>query len=183
MNKEINQKISQFLDDELDHAELDDFLLKIKQQPQLKNTMNRYYAISHLLSGKDVLIADVGFLDKVGQEIEQEPYHFLSKRSIKRSIKLRSFGFWSKASVAMVASFAIIAAIVSQQINVTTIQAPQILVKNKSIKEGTAIKTAKSSQHERFKAYLQAHSDDIYTHGSLSYQPLARVVNFSSNNN
>ncbi|KAF3983247.1 MAG: sigma-E factor negative regulatory protein [Methylococcales symbiont of Hymedesmia sp. n. MRB-2018] len=174
MNKEMNQKISRFLDDEFDHTELDDFLLKIKQQPQLKNTMNRYHAVSHLLSGEDVLIADVGFLDKVSQEIKQEPYHFLPRRSIK----LRSFGFWSKASVAMAASFAIIAVVVSQQINVTGIQAPQILVKNKSI-EGGVIKTAKSSQHERFKAYLQAHSDDIYTHGSLNYQPLAQVANFS----
>jgi hypothetical protein len=32
-------------------------------------------------------------------------------------------------------------------------------------------------QHERLKAYLRAHSGDMYTHGSVTAQPYARVAN------
>jgi hypothetical protein len=33
-------------------------------------------------------------------------------------------------------------------------------------------------QHERFKAYLQAHSDDLYTYGSLNIQPYASFAGY-----
>jgi negative regulator of sigma E activity len=173
VNKEINQKVTQFLDDELHHSELDYLLLKIKQQPELKNQMNRYHAVSHLLSGEDVLMADISFLDKVSQEIKQEPHHFLPKQPIN----IKPLALWPKTSVALAASFAIIAVIASQQVDKPVIQS-QMLVENKII-EDVPTKVANVSQHERFKAYLQAHSDDIYTHGSLSYQPLAQVASFS----
>ncbi len=174
--KEVHQKISQFLDDELHHTELDSLLLKIKQQPQLKNKMNRYQTIRHLLKVEDVLIANDNFVDNISQAINQQPHHFLPQQAVKK----RSFGFWPKTSLALAASVAIIAVSVSRYTNVPDMQAPQIIAQNKAIE--APVKTASVSrniQHERFKAYLQAHTDDLYLHGSLNYQPLAQVANFS----
>ena len=176
MNKEINQKISQFIDDELHHTELDNLLSVMKQQPQLKNTMHRYQTVSHVLSSEDALIANGSFLDKIKYEIKHEQHHFVPKKNSKN----RQLGFWPEISIAMAASVVIIAITVSQQVDVTDVQSSQVLAKTpvENI-QMQAKNTTQISQHDRFKAYLLAHSDDLYTHGSLDYQPLARVVHFS----
>jgi len=174
--KEVHQKISQFLDDELHHTELDSLLLKIKQQPQLKNKMNRYQTIRHLLKAEDVLIANDSFVDNISQAINHQPHHFRPRQVLKK----RSVGFWPKTSLALAASITIIAVTVSRYADVPDMQVPQIIAQNKTV--DAPVKTASVSrniQHERFKAYLQAHSDDVYLHGSLNYQPLAQVANFS----
>ena len=174
--KEVHQKISQFLDDELHYTELDSLLLKIKQQPHLKNKMNRYQTIRHLLKEEDVLIASESFVDNISQAINQQPHHFLPRQVHKK----RNYGFWPKTSLALAASVAIIAVSVSRYADVPDTQTPQIVAQNKTVE--APVKTAvvsRNIQHERFKAYLQAHSDDLYLNGPLNYQPLAQVANFS----
>lgn len=109
MNKEINQKISQFLD------------------------------------------------------IEQEPHHFLPKRRSKK----KPWNTWTKASVAIVASLVIITVTFSQQSDISDNQSSQMF-SNTQITTLSPIQVAneklpsKLTQHERFKAHLLAHSDDLY---------------------
>lgn len=177
MNTEINQKISQFLDDELSPVELDNLLLKIKKQSALKKTMSRYQTMSEVLKKEHVILADTDFLNKIKQQVEQEPHHFLPQQPVKKE---RGY-FWQKTGLALAASVACVAVIMSQQ---TGFQSPpetqQIIAKNK-IEEPAVQQVAKKTkpvQHQRLKAYLQAHNDDLYTHGSLNTHPLARVTGY-----
>ena len=178
MNTQINKKISQFLDDELHHTEEENLLATIRRQPELKNKMNRYQAVSHVLKTDGFVMVEESFLDKINQQIKQEPHHFLPQQTVKKSAGY----FWQKTSLALAASVACVAIIVSQQAAVqnTESQNEAILTAQKQPTEmpTRAVNEPQPSQHERFIAYLQAHSDDLYTHGSINYQPYARVANY-----
>ena len=105
MNKEINQKISQFLDDELTSIELDDLLLKIKKQPELKSTISRYQVMTQVMKNEHHVMANADFLDNINQELKQDPHYFLPQQTVKRS----SLSRWQKTSAAIAASVVIVA--------------------------------------------------------------------------
>ncbi len=189
--KEINKQISQFLDDELHHHELESLLVKINQKPELKNKLDRYQAVSHALRTDKFIKTNNDFLQNISNEIQQEPHHFLPKQRDKR----KPFSAWQKVSVAMAASVACVSIVVSQQdllqqpaaspdaliisqkaglakikakVSPKQIQVVQVATKSKDLVIPKTKTQNKNTQHERFKAYLRAHSDDLYTHGSLS---------------
>jgi len=176
MNTEINQKISQLLDSELHPAEEESLLRKISQQAELKNKLNRYQAVSQALKTQEFVMAKDGFLEKINEEIQQEPSFFLPQQKIhKKPVHL-----WQKTSIAIAASVAIIAVIITQKIDLSNTDIQQ---KNEMAQlipsTEVEVQTASNSQivkHERFKAYLRAHSDDLYIHGSVNYQPYARIA-------
>ena len=195
MNTEINQKISSFLDDELNSFEEEKLLLKISKDSQLINKLNRYQSVNHLLKNDDLIIVNEGFLDKIKQEIEQEPHYFLPKQKDKK----RQLSFLQKTSVAIAASTVIATVLVSQKIELPSdaVQpnnsfVAQQLVKPVEPEPVVIAETQKNEveselasnlkelqqglQHERLKTYLQAHSDNLYTYDSLNFQPYARVV-------
>ena len=177
MNTEINQKISQFLDDELNPVELDDLLLKMKRQSELKNKMSRYQTISEVLKKEHIILADTNFLNKIKNQVEHEPHHFLPKQIEKKE---RGY-FWQKAGLALAASAVCVAVILSQQTGYQSSQKTQQIIVKNQIEEPAvqlAAKKTKPVQHQRLKAYLQAHNDDLYTHGSLNTHPLARVTGY-----
>ena len=175
MNTEINKKISQMLDDDLHYTEHESVLMKIKQDPLLNNKMSRYQAVSHVFKTDDFVMVKENFLDKINQELKQDPHYFLPQQAIKRS----SISRWQKTSAAIAASVVIVAVMVSQKADLqnTEFQQNAVIVSQKQQVEALP-QAVSDSQHERFKAYLQAHSNDLYTHGSLSYQPYARVANY-----
>lgn len=191
MNKEINQKVSQFLDDELAFVELDDLILKIKKHPELKSKMSRYQVMAQAMKTDHIVMADADFLDKINQQLKQEPHYLLPSKAVKKN----QSHFWQKTSLAVAASVACVAVILSQQgalqptgqpqqqiaAVITEVAEPvQVAVAIKETAE-PAVKVANTfrpSQHERFKAYLQAHNDDLYTLGSLNAHPLAQVASY-----
>lgn len=175
MNKDIKEKISQFLDDEIHFSDLDNLLKKIRQQPELKSKMTRYQVVSHALKSDGLLLTNGSFLDNINQELKKEPTHFQPAIVDKK----RQLGFWQGASLAVAASIAIVSIVLIQPQNIngksalgfpgsTALNVAQVLPE----KEG------KLSNHERLKAYLRAHSDDIYTHGSLNIHPFASVASY-----
>ena len=175
MNTEIIKKISQMLDGELHYTEQESVLIKIRQYPELNNKMNRYQAISHVFKTDDFVLAKENFLDRINHEIKQEPHYFLPRQAVEK----RSIGFWPKTSVAVAASVVLVVVMVFQQTDLqnTEIHQNAVFVAQKQPVE-VLPQIVNDSQHERFKAYLQAHSNDLYTHGSLSYQPYAHVANY-----
>lgn len=178
MNTEINKKISQFLDDELHHSELGGLLLGIKQQPELKNTMKRYQIVNHFLRTEEFTMVDKFFLDNINKELGQEP-HYLPP---VQAVKTQQANFWQKTTFAIAASVLCVSVIVSQKVKLQNIdkQSEATLISQKEAVE-VKIQVAKNtqkSQHERLKAYLHAHSDDLYTHGSLSVHPYAHVASY-----
>jgi len=182
MNKDINQMISQFLDDELDQTELDSLLTEIKKKPELKHKINRYQVMTQALKVDQGIGVSAGFLDKINEQIRQEPHYLLPKKAVRK----RSVSFWQKTSLAVAASITCVAVIISQQggIQVNN-QAHQMAAIDTKILEKPAVQYVESSrkltQHERLKAYLQAHNDELYTHGSLSIQPLVRTASYGRN--
>ena len=163
------------LDDELNYAEQENVLIKIRQHPELNNKMNRYQAVSHVFKTDGFVIVKDNFLDNINQELKQVPNYFLPQKAVKK----RSISAWQKTSIAVAASVVLVAVMVSQQTDLqnTGSQQNAVFVAQKQPVEALP-KAVNDSQHERFKAYLQAHSNDLYTHGSLSYQPYARVATY-----
>ena len=175
MNTEIIKKISQLLDDELHFTEQESVLIKIRQHPELTNKMSRYQAVSHVLKTDDFVMAKENFLDNIKQELKQDPHYFLPQQTVKKNV----MSVWQKASAAVAASVAIVAVMVSLPTDLKSTDSQQnaVIVAQKQSVE-TLPQAVNDAQHERFKAYLQAHSNDLYTHGSLSYQPYARVATY-----
>lgn len=180
MNKEIDQKISQFLDDELNPAEISDFLLKIKQQPALLNKISRYQLAAQVLKSDQYVLTKPDFLAGIQSELKQEPHYLLpQQKDVKKHNR-----FWQKTSMAVAASLACVAVIMSQQGKLASVEQPQQIasVQPQQITAAPVVvaevKKPAISQHERLKAYLQAHNDDLYTHGSLNVHSLAVVASY-----
>lgn len=175
MNIEINQKISQFLDGEMDHTEMEKLLLIIKQQPELKNKMNRYQTVRHVLRTDDAPIAYDCFLDKINQEIKQDPHYFIPKQQVKT----RPYSVWQRASLAIAATVVCVAVFLNQQGNVKNRETNRLVAENQvADTQLQATNEQQNKQHERFKAYLQKHSNELYTYGSLDVHPLGSVASY-----
>ncbi len=178
MKEEVNQKISQFLDDELDHSELDNLLHIVKKQPELKQKMQRYQLANQMMKLEQTVQIDIDFSNRINQQLQNEVHHFLPIQQQHKA----SFKLWQKASLAAAASVAFVAFLVSQQTIVNsplpaTATAPIQLSQNKPL-PAEPKQLAKVNQHERLKAYLQAHNNDLYTHGNINIRPMVRVASY-----
>jgi sigma-E factor negative regulatory protein RseA len=182
MHEDLNQKISQFLDNELDQDEALSILQKMQLQPDLKNKMIRYEAISHALKTDMFLCPGPDFSTKISQQILHEPFYLLPKnhpitehQPIKRSNKM----------LALAASVAVVAIIAAQGVNQSednkfktssTIQLAQ-----QPVVEPSSTPTTYPHQNEqypinaRINDYLQAHNTSVYTNGEANFRPFARV--------
>lgn len=67
------EKISRFLDDDLSHDDTLLLLQTIKEQPELKDTLKRYAAISHAIKNDDFLWVSADFATRIKDEIRQAP--------------------------------------------------------------------------------------------------------------
>ena len=108
MPEDLNQKISEFLDDELEHGAALALLQKMQLQSELQDKFNRYEAISHALKTDGFLLTGSDFSTKIRQQIQQEPVYFLPQhKPFKRSHK----------QIAVAASIVIVAVIAGRSIN------------------------------------------------------------------
>lgn len=170
------ESVSQFMDDELDHTEVDGLLRDMKQQPDLKNKINRYQMVGQVVKSDGLVVIKDSFLDEIKLQLEQEPHFLIPKQAVKKP----SVPTWQKTSLALAASVALVAVVVTQQQTTVnnSVALPQANIMAKQQQTEAAEKLLADANHERFKAYLRAHSDDLYTHGSLNVQPIARVASF-----
>lgn len=85
MPQELHQKISQFLDNELEIDEALELLHTMQQQEELHHKMQRYQAISHALKTQVFLPVKTDFSARIAQAIhEYEEHHpALSTKSFK----------------------------------------------------------------------------------------------------
>ncbi len=163
------------LDGELHYTEQERVLIKIRQCPELNNKMSRYQAVSQVFKTDDFFLAKENFLEKINLELKQDPHYFLPQQAVKK----RSVSVWKKASAAVAASVVLVAVMVFQQTDRQNTESQHNAVFMAQKQPVEVLPQAVSDpQHERFKAYLQAHSKDLYTHGSSSYQPYAHVANY-----
>ena len=179
MSEDLNQKISQFLDNELDHVQALNLLKKMQLQPEFQDKMNRYEAISYALK-TDVFLATLSdFSAKTHQRIQQEPVYLLPQhKPFKRTHKL----------IALAASIAIVAVIAGRSMNdldqhfkaASPVQvAQQYLSEQPSNPVVYAKQAAQYPLNKRINDYLQAHNNSVYTNGEANFQPYARVTAYS----
>jgi sigma-E factor negative regulatory protein RseA len=176
MNHTLNQKISQFLDDELSHEESISLLQEMQMNTELINRKNRYEAISHALKSDAFLTVSTDFSAKIAEQIQHEPHYFLpQKKMITNGQKI----------FALAASVAVVAVLVGRNINdpaerVKTSSILQLaqLQQSKQVTK-TVAETSKSDTYplnKRINDYLQAHNSSIYVNDDPIAGSMASVT-------
>jgi len=175
MSEDLNQKISQFLDNELDNIQALKLLKKMQLLPELQDKLNRYEAVSYAMKTEIFLLTKADFSTKIRQQIQKEPVYLLPQhKPFKRSHK----------QIAVAASIAIVAVIAGLSMNgldqhfktasivqVAQHQSPKPLV--------YANQAVQLPLNKRINDYLQAHNSSVYTNGEADFQPYARVTAYS----
>ena len=182
MHDDLNQKISQLLDNELNQDETLDILQKIQADSELINKMNRYEAISHVLKTDVFLYPSPDFSAKVNEQIQNEPFYLLPRNHVLAQKK--PFTRNNKI-VALAASLTVIAIISTQDINFSdnktkpssVIQLAEQKTAATSSKESAALrKNEQYPLNARINDYLQAHNNSVYTSGeATNYRPFTTV--------
>ncbi len=181
MPEEINEKLSQFLDNELDQQQALSLLVKIRQDSGLKNKIARYQLIKQALKSDGGLLIKTDLLDKVQQQIAQEPVVLVP---VKRR---RDQGVinWRMTSLAVAASLALVAVLAPRVINETGgNNGAQMVLAQQDTPTVESAEDQVPVMHPvpvdpKMKYYLQAHSNSVYTIGASNYQPYARLAGFS----
>ncbi|MEQ1636157.1 MAG: sigma-E factor negative regulatory protein [Methylococcales bacterium] len=194
MSDPIHQKISQFLDDDLNQLESLQLLNALQQQPHLQSTMQRYLLINQALKSRPVLAASEGFVAQIQQKLEQEPVYFLPRQS------RISPPFFKKAALALAASVAAVAIILPVGMRVISINHTGVL----NLAQQQAVKSTKQALlgahpsdagllvsnnsgssmrmypvNQRFQDYLQAHNGSLYTtNGVENLQYRAQLASY-----
>jgi sigma-E factor negative regulatory protein RseA len=179
MPEDLNQKVSQFLDNELDNDEALTLLQKMQLQSELQDKMYRYEAISHAMKSDVFLVAESDFSARIREQIQQEPDYFLPQhKPINRDSKL----------IALAASIAIVAVIAGRSISdqdqhSRSVSTTQVVAQHRPPEQSAnpsayANQVAKYPLNKRINDYLQAHNSSVYTDEAAS-QPFARVTTYS----
>jgi sigma-E factor negative regulatory protein RseA len=175
MSEDLNQKISQFLDNELNHIEALNLLHKIQSQPELQDKLNRYEAISHAIKTDAFLLTKDDFSKNIRQQIQQEPVYLLPQhKSFKPSHK----------QIAVAASIVIVAVIAGRSLNdhSSNSKSASILQVAQNQPTEQPVNSNQDAQHplnKRINDYLQAHNSSVYTNGEANFQPFAKVTAYS----
>ncbi len=181
MHEELNQKISQLVDNELADDEALSLLRKLHLQPELQGKLNRYEAISHAIKTEVFILPGADFATRVSQQIQQEPSYLLPPRQSAHN----NYKIW-----AIAASVAAVAVIASW--NITKLLAPAqpigVVSVAKAPKQQTVVKDTELASrnlpeeiplNQRINDYLQAHNNSVYTNGEANFKPYTRVTAYS----
>jgi sigma-E factor negative regulatory protein RseA len=184
MYEDLNQKISQFLDKELDYNEALSLLNKIQEQPEAKNKLSRYEAISHALKTEVFLTVRPDFSERIRQEIQHEPTYLLPPRKFPQHKQFKR----NHKIFAVAASLAVVAVITAHSINDSadkTKTASIIEVAQQQLPEQPSELVSYKNEAEpsplnsQINDYLQAHNSSVYTNGEANFQPYTRVTAYS----
>ena len=176
MSEDLNQKISQFLDNELDHVDALNLLKKTRLQSELQDKLNRYEAISQAMKTDVFLLTKADFSTKIRQQIQHEPVYLVPQhKPFKRS----------HTQIAVAASIAVAAVIAGRSMNdpvqyskeASVVQVAQQQQPEQSV--ANANQAAQYPLNKRINDYLQAHNSSVYTNGEADFQPFARVTAYS----
>ncbi|MGR8935418.1 MAG: sigma-E factor negative regulatory protein [Gammaproteobacteria bacterium] len=164
MREEINLKISQFVDGELDAENAFKVLKSMQQDSQAAETFSRYEAVSQALKTDVFLNIDAGFVDRVSERLKDEPIIF-------RPAKLPSRDY-VKASAAVAASLAVAAVIIAGALQYRDKQiAGRIELARQQTSEQIYVDSSPSQEDDtRFNEYLEAHGATLYA-GSHATTP------------
>jgi sigma-E factor negative regulatory protein RseA len=188
----LNQKISQYLDGDLDPAEVLQLLQAMQQQPHLNQTMQRYALINQAVKSRPVIMADAAFTVQLQEKLAQEPVYFLPQHR-------RKIYFYPKAALALAASLMAVAVIVPIVKNLNARQSPAVfsgaqypqmptkdtLMSANTLQSGLLANSPAKRQttrlypvNKRFQDYLQAHNGSLYMNDPANFQYRAQVASY-----
>jgi sigma-E factor negative regulatory protein RseA len=187
----LNQKISQFLDDELPHDEALILLEKMRGDAALSSQMQRYEAIGHALKTERFLTLRTDFSANIAQQIAQEPIHLVPPRKVV--VAAHHYKWLAvAASVAIVSVLAVRTsrpplggAHAPSTLQVAQQQIPQPLATVAPVV--AAQKPEQDPLNTRIHDYLQAHANDYLQassssgagiNGPLSLEPIGQVTSY-----
>jgi sigma-E factor negative regulatory protein RseA len=173
MHEELNQKISQFIDNELNQPEALSLLISIRSIPELNRQYNNYQTISQALKTDAVIAVKQDFVASISKKLQHEPTYFLTQRyTVKNNF----------THLAIAASIIIVAIIigynmkVSKQESYTTTDF-QLTENKKNDKANQLAKALEGPINQKINAYLQAHNI-MSTKTEPLYQPYTRVSSY-----
>lgn len=118
-----NEKISQFLDNELDVDQAIALLYEIQHDNELQKTLMRYETASQALKTETLIQPRADFLSRIQQEIAHDPVYLmpeLQRKKQEQDSKVIKFKPQHKV-LALVASAAALAAILPQNMTNSTV--------------------------------------------------------------
>ena len=183
MSEDLNQKISQFLDNELNNVEALNLLHKIQSQPELQGKLNRYEVISHAIKTDAFLLTNDDFSKNIRQQIQQEPVDLLPQHKSFKRTQHKLFKP-SHKQIAVAASIVIVAVIAGRSLNdqSSNSRSASILQVAQNQPTEQPVNTTQDAHHplnKRINDYLQAHNSSVYTNGEANFQPFAKVTAYS----
>jgi sigma-E factor negative regulatory protein RseA len=164
MSEDLNQKISQFMDNELEHADAIELLAALNAQPELQHKLHRYTAISHALKNQVYLKVKDDFSANIAEQIQQE-----SVPVIEQAPSFKQTYQW----LALAASLAIIAFIVDQSFNT------QLFKPAATLQMAQRWLPEQSDLNKLIGQYLKEHSFDAYAKSDADDKPYGKVTTYN----
>lgn len=173
MTNQTNQKISQFLDDDLARDDALSLFKNMQHDRQLQTKMQRYLLAQEALRAKPVMMADNDFLDKVKQELESEPVYLMPRKQSVKPLRKSSL-------LALAASIAALAIIIPVWTKSTLINpSAQMQLSQQQAVEAEPIERVRVYPvNQRFQDYLQAHNGSLYTNGTASSHVQTQLASY-----
>lgn len=161
MSEELHQKISQFLDNELNADEALQLLGAMQGKADLHHTMQRYQAISHALKSQVFLPVKTDFAQRIAQAVhDYDPPH---------AYPYEARGYYAKSSwFALAASVVIVTVLVFKitdpsrptKLSTRTVAA-QLSFQTKQLQHQNQYALNRYTNH-----YLLLHSNDVAHHST-----------------
>jgi sigma-E factor negative regulatory protein RseA len=173
MHEEINLKISQFVDEELEWGEGLRLLNYMEANPDAADVYRRYEMISHAVKTAAAVAADDAFVARVSAQIKSEPTVFCPQSQQSRRLS-------SKFIAAVAASLAAVAVIAAGVLYYRGIGiAPTVQMAQEPIHEQIyAVSSTPETGDKRFNEYLEAHGATLYSGGYSAARAFGQVASY-----
>lgn len=181
MNEALNQKISQFIDDELDYDDALNLLQKMQLDADLIDTMNRYQAISHSLKSEVFLTAEADFSARISEQIRQEPAYLLAKPKTTNKQHQKLLALAASAAAIAILTINGINSIDERLKSPSLLQVAQPQQPEQISKPVVYVhQTEQYPLNKRINDYLQAHNSSLYTNTEApNFTPLTSVTTYN----
>jgi len=184
-NDELNQKISQLLDDDLSAGEAFSILKKMRHDAQAEATWRRYATMGYALKSQQWVIPEGRFVDRVSNALANEPIYFLPpvKKEHQKERQL-SFNWFDRRLLAFAASVVAVTVWVIHYWHSTENSPEAVFRAAKENNQQTTASAAKDNEHRpepsslnaRISDYLQAHSGTYASNMPDQFQSITRTA-------
>ncbi len=179
MKEELNQTVSRFLDEDLSSQEINHLLHQFKRDSEVVDRLNRYQMIGQVIQSERINHIDGQFLAGIKEQVAKEPHHLQPKL---RQSTVVALPMMRKVSLAVAASVVLVMVIVGRNHKISQDNLPYPLTSHDMVAGAEPTEEEVNSlmiaRQERLQAYLQAHSNDLYTHGSLGVPTYGRMTGY-----